>query len=134
MDIGTTLKAFAVSRNPTAEGTCNLFGELVWRWIEDEKLSPDGLQDIILENRPVLLEILSKQNMTVIGQARNVVAQVVPQLDKNVHYALVIHRVSDHSKSHALALMLHHQWLTAQMDSAIAWLLQGNGSAEPAPQ
>ena len=134
MDIGTTLRAFAVSRNPTAEGTCNLFGELVWQWVEDEKLSPDGLQDIILENRPVLLEILSKQPATVIGQARNVVAQVVPQLDKEIHYPLVVFRVGDKSKQHGFALMMHVDWLTAQMDSAIAWLLQGNGSAEPAPQ
>lgn len=129
MDLGAKLKGFMVMRNPTAEGACNLFGEAVWDWIEREKLTAEALQDLILQNRPILLEILSRESATVITQARQMIAQVVPTLDRNVHYALVIHRVSDHSQPHALALMLHHQWLTAQLDSAIDWLLNGSAQA-----
>lgn len=132
MDLGAKLRAFAVLRNPTAEGACNLFGEAVWDWIERENLSAEQLQELILQDRPILLELLSNAKAGEIAQIRGMVTQVMPQLDRNVHYALVIHRVSDHSQQHALALMLHHGWLTAQLDSALEWLQ--NGSAQAAAQ
>ena len=129
MDLGARLRAFAVLNNPTAEGACNLFGEVVWDWIAKEKLTPEQLQELILQNRPILMERLSDAKAGEIAKIRGMVAQVMPSLDRNVHYALVIHRVSDHSQQHALALMLHHQWLVAQLDAALDWLLNGSAAA-----
>lgn len=131
MDLGAKLRAFSVMRNPTPEGACNLFGEAVWDWIATNRLSPDQLQELIDQNRPILLEMLSGTKPQDLAKIQGVVTQVTPALDRDIHYALVVHRVSDHSREHAFVLLMHLDWLIAQLDAALAWLQNGSAAATP---
>ena len=123
------------NQNPNPESVMRLFGDYINEWIED-KAAPVSVEDLdrmAAENRPVLLEKLSEANPQMLAMIRGTVRKVVPLLDPNTHYAMIIHRVSDKHMEHAKRLLLHLQWFVDQITGTLGFLMQ-DGSADAPPQ
>ena len=123
------------NQNPNPESVMRLFGDYICEWIEDQQapVSVEDLDRMADENRPVLLEKLSEANPQMLSMIRGTVRKVFPALDPNVHYAMIIHRVSDKHMEHAKRLLLHLQWFVDQINGTLGYLLQ-DGSADAPPQ
>ena len=123
------------NQNPNPESVMYLFGDYINEWIEDKQnpVSVEDLDTMAAAGRQVLMEKLSEAPTQALTMIRGTVRRVVPLLDPNVHYAMIVHRVSDKHMEHAKRLLLHLQWFVDNVNGTLGYLLQ-DGSADTPPQ